>query len=482
MWGGAYWLSFLCRVREADERPPGQVNGFNPPLTVYLASVTRGSQQRRSTIMKRIVNRSAFNRSALSVTLLAVVFGCSKEEKPKPETKTQAVASATPSAAAKTANVDKADKVDRGEEKSQAESDEGSKNITKASYGKTEDGEVSIYTVKNKNGLTMKVLDYGAIVTEFHVPGKDGKLADIAGGFDQLEDYVKSNPYMGATVGRVGNRIKDGKFTLEGKEYTLATNNGPHHLHGGEKGWDKVIWKTEPKETPKGPALHFTYVSDDGEEGYPGTVTANVTYTLTHDDEFLVDMEATTDKTTLVNMVHHTYWNLAGHDSGTILDQELMINADQYTPGKVFHPKSDPVPDGTIKPVAGTPFDFNEFKPIGKDIKAAGGTPVGYDHNWIVNGKPEEMRLVAKVKDPKSGRMMTIEANQPGVQFYAGIFLDGTLAGKGGHKYPQYGAFCIETQAFVNAINVPEWKDQVILKPGETYKHNMVHKFTTEGS
>jgi aldose 1-epimerase len=181
-------------------------------------------------------------------------------------------------------------------------------------------------------------------------------------------------------------------------------------------------------------------------------------------------------------MAHHSYWNLGGHDSGTILDHELMMPADKYTPGKVFHPKSDPVPYGEVKPVAGTPFDFTKPKAIGKDNQAVGGTPIGYDNNWVVNGEPHDMRLVAKVKEPKSGRVMTVEANQPGVQFYAGIFLDGALEGKGGAKYPQYGFFCMETQAYPNAINVPEWQDQVILKPGETYKHNMVHKFTTEGS
>lgn len=351
--------------------------------------------------------------------------------------------------------------------------------ITKAPWGKTADGEVDLYTLTNKNGMIMKVTNYGAIITEFYAPDKDGKLDDIAAGFENIDGYVEGNPYFGTTVGRVANRIKDGKFKLEGKEYTLAANNGPHHLHGGKKGWDKVIWKAEPKETDKGPALQLTHVSADGEEGYPGEVTAKLTYTLTNDNEFLVDMEATTDKTTIVNMAHHTYWNLAGFNSGTIKDHELMINADKYTPGKVFAADSDPVPDGKVVPVSGTPFDFTKAKPIGKDLEAAGGKPVGFDHNWVVNGEPGEMRLVAKVKDPKTGRVMTVEANQPGVQFYAGIFLDGTTKGKGA-TYPQYGAFCIETQAFPNAINVPEWQDQVLLKAGDKYEHRMIHRFTTE--
>ncbi len=415
--------------------------------------------------MKRSMTRGAF-----TLVFVTLAFGCSKKEEPKPETKVQAAAAA-PSA-------DEAKAKAAPKEKMK----ESKQTISKAPYGKAPDGAVDLYTLTNDNGLVMKVTNYGAIVTELHVPDRDGKMADIVGGFDKLEDYVEKNPYMGTTVGRIANRIKDGKFTLEGKQYTLATNNGPHHLHGGKKGWDKVIWKAEPKETPQGPSLHFSYVSPDGEEGYPGTVKADLVYTLTNANEFRVDMQATTDKTTIVNMTHHSYFNLAGQDSGTILDQELMIAADEYTPGKVFYPKSDPVPYGVVKPVAGTPFDFTKFKPIGKDNQAVGGTPVGYDNNWVVRGDPHTMRLAAKAKDPKSGRVLTVEANQPGVQFYAGTFLDGTLKGKGGTTYPQYGFFCIETQAYPNAINVPAWKDQVILEPGETYQHNVSYKFSTEPS
>jgi galactose mutarotase-like enzyme len=255
----------------------------------------------------------------------------------------------------------------------------------------------------NHQGLVMKVITYGAIVTEFHAPDRNGKQADIAAGFESLEKYLQGSPYMGAAIGRIANRIKDGKFTLEGKQYTLATNNGPHHLHGGKKGWDKVIWTAEPSETARGPAITFRYVSKDGEEGFPGTVSAKLTYTLTHENEFVVDMEATTDKTTIVGMAHHTYWNLGGYDSGTILDHELMIAADKYTPGKVFHPKSDPVPYGEVQPVAGTPFDFTKPKPIGEDNQAVKGTPVGYDNNWVVNGDPKSMRLAAKFKDDHRG-------------------------------------------------------------------------------
>jgi aldose 1-epimerase len=351
--------------------------------------------------------------------------------------------------------------------------------ITKAPFGTVDGQPVDLYTLTNPNGLVMKVTNYGAIITQFWVPDRDGKLADIVGGYDSVDEYVKATPYFGATVGRVANRIKNATFKLEGKTYKLAANNGPHHLHGGKKGWDKRVWTATPGGTAEDPAVSFTYVSPDGEEGYPGTVTAHVTYTLTHDNEFKVDMTATTDKTTIVNMVHHTYWNLAGNGSGTVKDQVLQIFADKYTPGKRTKPGTDPVPDGTVKPVAGTPFDFRTPTPIGENLEAAGGTPVGYDHNWIINGDPHAMRPVATVKDPKTGRVLTLEADQPGLQFYSGIFLDGTLKGKG-VTYNQYDSFCLETQAFVNAINVPAWKDQVILKPGETYEHHMVHHFTTE--
>jgi aldose 1-epimerase len=232
-----------------------------------------------------------------------------------------------------------------------------------------------------------------------------------------------------------------------------------------------VIWTAEPKETKDGPSLKLTHVSPDGEENYPGTVTATATYTLTNENELKVEMTATTDKTTLINMAHHSYWNLAGN--GTILDHELMIPADKFTPGTPM------VPDGTIKPVKGTPFDFTTAKPIGKDLKAAGGNPVGFDHNWVVNGDPHAMRLMAKLKDPKSGRVLTITADQPGLQFYSGNFMDGKTSGKG-VTHVQYAGLCLESQKFPNSINVPAWKDEVILKPGQTYKHTMIHKFTTE--
>jgi aldose 1-epimerase len=345
------------------------------------------------------------------------------------------------------------------------------KAIVKAGYGQVDGKPVDIYTLTNTKGAFAKITNYGAIITELHMPDKTGKLGDIVLGFDNVGDYVKKSPFFGAIVGRVANRIKDATFELDGKTYKLNANNAPHHLHGGKKGWDKVIWKAEPIETPAGPSLKLTHVSPDGEENYPGTVTATAVYTLTNDNELKVDMQATTDKTTLVNMAHHSYWNLAGN--GTIADHELTMPADKYTPGAPM------VPDGKIVPVKGTPFDFTVAKPIGKDLKAAGGTPVGFDHNWVVNGDPHAFRLVAKLKDPKSGRVMTISADQPGLQFYSGNFMDGTTKGKG-VTHVQYAGLCLETQKFPNSVNVPAWRAEVVLKPGQTYKHSMVHKFTTE--
>ncbi len=367
-------------------------------------------------------------------------------------------------------------------EGSGSDSAEAPKNdaITKEGFGTVDGQAVDLYTLKNKNGLTMKVTNYGVIITEFWVPNRDGKLEDIVGGYENVDGYVKATPYFGTTVGRVANRIKNAEFELEGKTYKLAANNGPHNLHGGNKGWDKVIWTAEPGDSADDPSVAFTYVSKDGEEGFPGTVTVKVVYTLTAQNQFKVDIEATTDKTTLVNPAHHTYWMLQGIGNGGMQDQILTIHAEKFTPGdKPAKPGVAPVPDGTVKSVEGTPFDFRSPKPIGQDLQAVGGDPIGYDHFWVIDGQPDAMRPVATVKDPKSGRVMTLEADQIGVQFYAGIFLDGSITGKG-VTYNQYDALCLETHAWVNAIKVPEWKDAVILKPGEKYEQHMVHTFTTE--
>ena len=345
--------------------------------------------------------------------------------------------------------------------------------ITSAPFGKVGDAPVQLYTLTNEHGLIARITNFGAIVTELHVPDRTGKLADIVLAFDNVEAYAAGGPYFGAIVGRVANRIANARFTLDGKDYSLVPNDKPHHLHGGRKGWDKVVWNAKAIDTTDGPSLELTYVSNDGEEGYPGTVSAKTVYTLTNDNELKVEMQATTDKTTLVNMAHHSYWNLGGHNSGTILDHVLTLSADQYTPGTPL------VPDGRVLPVKGTPFDFTRPKAIGTDLKQIGNTPTGYDHNFVINGAPNQLRPVALVKDLKSGRVMTLSADQPGVQFYTGNFLNGSAKGKGA-TYGQYSGFCLETQKFPNSVNIPAWREQVILNPGQTYRHLMVHAFTTE--
>ncbi|HWP04263.1 MAG TPA: aldose epimerase family protein [Polyangiaceae bacterium] len=346
--------------------------------------------------------------------------------------------------------------------------------VERSAFGKIDGKDVWLFTLTNRHGLTVKITNFGATVTSLLVPDKSGKLADIVLGYEKVESYASGGSYFGATIGRVANRIRDAKFKLEGKDYTLAPNDKPHALHGGTTGWSKHLWEaTEPAETADGPALKLTYVSKDGEEGYPGTVTATTTYTLTQNDELRIEMEAVSDRTTLVNMAHHGYWNLGGVGSGPITDHELTLFADAYTPGEGL------VPTGAVKPVKGTPFDFTTAKPIGKDLTKTGLKPVGYDHNFVVRGDANALRPVAKLRDPKSGRVLTLEANQPGVQFYSGNFLDGSIHEKG-TTYPQYAAICLESQKFPNAINVPAWRDQVILKAGEKYHHVMVHRFSVE--
>ena len=344
------------------------------------------------------------------------------------------------------------------------------KAIEKKKWGEADGKEVDLYTLTNKHGLVAKITNFGAILTELDVPDRKGNSGDVALGWDSLADYQKNDPHLGSTVGRVGNRIANAKFELDGKTYKLAANAGPHHLHGGVKGWDKAVWEAKPGETPDGPSLKLTLVSKDGDEGYPGTVNATTTYTLTNDDELRIEMTATTDKPTIVNMVHHSYWNLSA-GPGDIKDEVLTLYADKYTPGLP--------PDGKVLPVAGTPWDFTKGKPIGQDLMKTGNKPAGYDENFLVNGDPNALRPVARVEDPKSGRVMTIEANQPGAQLYTSNYMDGTTQGKG-RKHTQHAAFCIETQKIPNSINVPAWKNDVVLRPGQTYKHVMLVKFSTK--
>ncbi|HTQ07808.1 MAG TPA: aldose epimerase family protein [Polyangiaceae bacterium] len=345
--------------------------------------------------------------------------------------------------------------------------------MARTAYGRAHGKDVFLFTLTNVHGLKAKITNFGATLTSLEVPDRDGKLADVVLGLDDVASYERGTAFLGATVGRVANRIRDAKFSLEGKEYRVAANDPPHHLHGGPQGFYKVVWDARSVETPAGPSLELTYVSKDGEEGYPGTLTAKATYTLTNANELQVEMTATTDRTTLVNLAHHSYWNLGGYDAEPITEHELTLFADAYTPG-------DPVvPTGAVVPVKGTPFDFTTAKPIGRDLEKAGGKPVGYDTNFVVNGEPSTLRPVAKLRDPRSGRVLWLEANQPGVQFYSGNFLDGSIHGKG-TSYAHRTGLCLETQMFPNAINVPAWRDQVILKPGQMYRHFMVHRFGVE--
>ena len=348
--------------------------------------------------------------------------------------------------------------------------------IQQRAWGEVDGKPITLFTLTNQNGLVVKIATYGGIITELHVPDRAGVNSDIVLGFDDVASYVKSSPYFGAIIGRIANRISGAQFELEGVSYPLAANNGKNSLHGGVKGWDKVVWDAVARGTPQGPSVELSYTSKDGEEGFPGTVKAKNTYTLTNQNELKIEMQAETDRLTVVNMAHHSYFNLSGHAAGTVAEQAVKLNASQYTPNDpMLHTAS-----GQVAPVAGTPFDFTKAKPIGQDLRAAGGDPIGYDSNWIVDGPSNELREVAQVKDLHSGRVLTLKGDQPGVQFYTGNYLDGTLVGKGGAKYPQYAAFCLETQRFPNAINVPAWRDQVILKPGTRYSSTMIFSFTTE--
>jgi len=350
--------------------------------------------------------------------------------------------------------------------------DKGKMSITRESWGTTKAGEaVDLYTLENANGMKVKIATYGGIVTELHVSDRDGNPADVVCGFETLAEYEAGHPYFGALIGRYGNRIAKGRFTLDGKEYTLATNNGENHLHGGNVGFDKKVWKAEPVETDNSVGVKLTYVSPDGEEGYPGTLTSTVVYELTADNELKIDYKATTDAPTIVNLTHHGYFNLGGHDSGDILGHVMMIAADRYTPVD-----EGLIPTGELAPVAGTVMDFTKPTAIGARIKdIAGG---GYDHNYVLNSQDGSLALAARVSDPKTGRVMEVYTTEPGIQFYTGNFLDGSNKGKGA-VYNKHAAFCLETQHYPDSPNKPDWPS-VVLRPGQTYRHTTVYRFTTE--
>jgi aldose 1-epimerase len=352
--------------------------------------------------------------------------------------------------------------------------DKGKPAVHKTPFGKTADGTpVDLYTLTNGKGMTAKVITYGCILTELGVPDRGGKPGDVVLGFDDLQSYLAGHPFFGAVVGRVANRIAKGKFTLDGKTYTLATNNGPNALHGGNKGFDKAVWKAEPVRHGDDVGVKLTHRSPDGDEGYPGNLDATVTYTLTPDSALRIDYRATTDKATPVNLSNHTYFNLGGAKSATILGEEMMINADKYTPVD-----ETLIPTGEIKSVKGTPMDFTTPHTIGSRIEQLKGTG-GYDHNYVLRGEGKGLHLAVRVNDPKTGRVMEMYSTEPGVQFYTGNFLDGTLKGRGGVTYQRHQGFCLEAQHFPDSVNHPNFPS-VILRPGQTYTQTTVYKFSTK--
>ncbi len=348
----------------------------------------------------------------------------------------------------------------------------GKRSVQKMDFGKTPDGTpVELYTLSNGR-VTVKVMTYGGIITELHVPDRAGKTADVVLGFDTLDGYIAKNPHFGAITGRVANRIARAEFTLDGKEYKLAANNGPNTLHGGKKGFDKVVWKAQDVSGPAGPAVKLTYLSRDGEEGFPGNLNVAVTYTLTDDNALRIDYSATTDKATPVNLTNHSYFNLAGHASGPILDEELMLAADQYTPSDDQY-----IPTGQIAPVGGTPLDFTTPTAIGARIGQIQGEPGGYDHNYVIRPSGSSPAFAARVRDPKSGRVLEMYTTEPGVQLYTSNFLDGSVKGKGGVAYQKNQAFCLEAQHYPDALHHPNFPS-IILRPGATYSQTTIYKFS----
>ena len=347
---------------------------------------------------------------------------------------------------------------------------------TSKAFGKTTDGTpVTLYTLTNAHGLEATITNFGGIVVSLKTPDRTGKMGDVVLGFETLEPYFTNTPHFGALIGRYGNRIGQAKFTLDGKEYTLAKNNGENSLHGGTVGFHKKVWTARPATRKDGQAIELTYVSKDMEEGFPGTLTSTVVYTLTDNDELRIEYSAKTDKPTIVNLTNHSYFNLAG--TGDILKHEMMLDADRFTPVD-----AGLIPTGELKPVQGTPFDFRKATAIGARIDAAddqikkGG---GYDHNWVLNGKMGTMHLAARVSEPTTGRTMEVTTTEPGVQFYTGNFLDGTLKGKGGTVYNKRAGFCLETQHFPDSPNKPAFPSTV-LRPGATYSTTTVYKFGTD--
>jgi len=345
-------------------------------------------------------------------------------------------------------------------------------------FGKAPDGTpVELFTLINLNGVTAQITNYGGIITTLNVPDKDGNFDDVVLGFYTLEEYIKKSPHFGCLVGRFGNRIAGGKFTLDGVEYQMAINNGPNHLHGGLVGFDKKVWTPEMITEENGSALKLTYLSPDGEENYPGNLNVEAVYRLNDDNELILTFSATTDKKTVLNLTHHSYFNLKGHGNGDILDHEIQFNSTEFVAID-----STSIPLGPLMNVSNTPFDFLQPKSIGQDIEADdeqirnGG---GYDHSFVVDGYNEKLKLACTVWDHTSGRMMEVWTTEPAVQFYSGNFLDGSIKGKDGKVYKQRYGFCLEAQHYPDSPNHPEYPTTV-LGPGEVYDQTTIYKFLVE--
>jgi aldose 1-epimerase len=346
--------------------------------------------------------------------------------------------------------------------------------VEKQPFGKTADGTpVDLYTLTNSKGVRVAITNYGGIVVSLFTPDRNGNLGDIVLGFERLEDYLKGHPYFGAIIGRYGNRIAKGRFTLDGVEYKLAQNNGENHLHGGLVGFDKKVWKARDFVDAEGQHLELRYTSPDGEEGYPGNLDVTVTYSLNEQNQLRIDYVATTDKPTVVNLTNHSYFNLAGE--GDILGHLLRLNADYFTPVD-----AGLIPTGELRPVKGTPFDFTEPTPIGARIEQDDEQlryGRGYDHNFVLRGGGGSLAEAAEVYEPKTGRVLRVLTTEPGVQFYTGNFLDGTLRGKYGRVYHRRTGFCLETQHFPDSPNKPHFPTTV-LRPGQTYRSTTIYEFS----
>lgn len=346
--------------------------------------------------------------------------------------------------------------------------------VEKKAFGTLPDGTaIESYTAYNAQGALAKFITYGATLTELHVKDRQGKYGDIVLGFDDLPGYLGQHPFFGGTIGRYANRIAKGKFTLDGKEYQLATNNAPNSLHGGAIGFNRRVWKAEEINRPDGAGVRFTYLSKDGEENYPGNLNVSVTYFLSDTNQLKIEYTAETDKDTVLNLTNHSYFNLSGTDTGDILKYVLYLNADKYTPVDATL-----IPTGEIASVEGTPLDFRKPTAIGAriaELKEIGG----YDHNFVLNGKAGTLSLAARVTDPESGRQMEVWTTEPGVQFYSSIHLDGSLKGKGGTAYGKYGAICLETQHFPDSPNHPNFPTTE-LKPGQHFHSETIYKFSAK--